>query len=63
MAYAPKGLKAQMKRADRFGAKKVLIIGDNELEAGKGVLRDMATKEQKDVPLDNLLEALKKEIG
>ena len=63
MAYAPIGLKAQMKRADRSGAKKVLIIGDNELEAGKGVLRDMATKEQKDVPLDNLLETLKKEIG
>ena len=63
MAYAPIGLKAQMKRADRSGAKKVLIIGDNELEAGKGVLRDMATKEQKDVPLDSLLETLKKEIG
>jgi histidyl-tRNA synthetase len=63
MAYTPKGLKAQMKRADRYGASKVLIIGDNELEAGKGILRDMATKEQKEVPLDNLLKALKKELG
>jgi histidyl-tRNA synthetase len=63
MAYTPKGLKAQMKRADRYGARKVLIIGDNELEAGKGILRDMATKEQKEVPLDNLLKALKKELG
>ena len=63
MAYTPKGLKAQMKRADRFGAKKVLIIGDNELEAGKGILRDMATKEQKEVPLENLLKRIKKELG
>lgn len=63
MLYAPKGLKAQMKRADRFGAKKVLIVGDNELAAGKGILRNMATKEQKEVSLDNLLETLKKEIG
>ena len=62
MAYASTGLKGQMKRADRLGAKKVLIIGDDELAAGKGILRDMATKVQKELPLDNLLEALKKEI-
>lgn len=63
MAYTPKGLKAQMKRADRFGAKKVLIIGDNELETGKGILRDMQTKDQKEVPLENLLDTIKKELG
>ena len=62
MAYAPKGLKAQMKSADRLGAKKVLIIGEDELAAGKGILRDMATKKQREVPLDNLVEVLKKEI-
>ena len=50
-----------MKRADRLGAKKVLIIGDDELAAGKGILRDMATKEQTEVPLDNLTEVLKKD--
>jgi histidyl-tRNA synthetase len=63
MAYTSTGLKGQMKRADRLGAKKVLIIGDDELASGNGILRDMATKEQKEVPLDNLLEVLKKEIG
>ena len=63
MAYASTGLKGQMKRAGRLGAKKVLIIGDDELAAGKGILRDMTTKKQTEVPLDNLIEALKKEIG
>jgi histidyl-tRNA synthetase len=62
MAYASTGLKGQMKRADRLGAKKVLIIGDDELDAGMGILRDMATKEQTEVPLDNLIEVLKKEL-
>lgn len=62
MAYASKGLKAQMKKADRLGAKKVFIIGDNELESGKGILRDMETKVQEEVPLDNLIDHLKKKI-
>lgn len=58
-AYGSKGLKAQMKRADRLGAKKVFIVGDDELAAGKGLLRDMETKDQKEVPLDNPVESLK----
>lgn len=36
-----RSLKAQMKYADKIGAKKVLIIGDTELESGKANLRDM----------------------
>jgi len=56
--YASKGLKAQMKRADRLGCKKVLIVGDNELESGKAILRDMETKNQLELPLSNLVERL-----
>ena len=62
MEYGAKGLKSQMKKADRLGAKKVLIVGDNEIASGKAILRDMKTKEQTDVRLDNLLDKLKKEI-
>ena len=61
-AYGSKGLKAQMKRADRLGAKKVFIVGDDELAAGKGLLRDMKTKDQKEVPLDNPVESLKQAL-
>lgn len=60
MEYGSKGLKAQMKRADRLGAKRVLIVGDNELASGKGILRDMTTKAQQEINLDNLVEKLKK---
>ena len=49
-----------MKRADRLGAKKVLIVGDDELSSGKGVLRDMGTKDQQEVRLDNLIDNLRK---
>jgi histidyl-tRNA synthetase len=59
MEYASKGLKAQLKRADRLGAKKVLMVGDNELSSGKALLRDMETKGQQEVSLDRLVEHLK----
>ena len=58
--YASKGLKAQMKKADRICAKKVLIVGDDELASGTGMVRDMKTKVQTDVALDNLEEDIKK---
>jgi histidyl-tRNA synthetase len=63
MEYGSKGLKAQMKKADRLGAKRTLIIGDDELVAGKGILRDMETKAQLEVELDNLVERIKKIIA
>jgi len=60
MDYASKSLKAQMKKADRLGAKMALIVGDDELASGKGILRDMKTKEQEEVELDDLVDNLKK---
>jgi len=59
MEYGSKGLKAQMKRADRLGARWVLIVGEDELASGKVVLRNMTTKEQEEIPLEGLMEHLK----
>lgn len=56
--YGSKGLKAQMKKADRLGAKKTLIVGDDEFATGKGLLRDMKTGEQKEVDLQNIVTNL-----
>jgi histidyl-tRNA synthetase len=62
MEYASKGLKAQMKKADRFGAKKVFIVGDEELASGKGILRDMETKSQQEIDLENVVNNLMKSL-
>jgi histidyl-tRNA synthetase len=51
MDHEGRSLKSQMKQANKAGARFVLIIGDSELEAGKGVLRNMATEEQQEVGL------------
>ncbi len=60
MEYASKGLKAQMKKADRLGARKVLMVGENELVSGKGILRDMKTKQQVEVDLKDIVNRLRK---
>lgn len=58
MDYASRGLKAQLKYADRLGAKKVLMIGENELKSGKVILRDMSSGAQEEIDLDGLAEKL-----
>ena len=47
-----------MKKADRLGARHVLIVGDNELAAGVGALRHMVNKEQVDVELKDVVSVL-----
>ena len=53
MDYRPSGLKAQMKHGDQLRARKVLIVGEDELAKGKGILRDMFTKGQMEISLEN----------
>jgi histidyl-tRNA synthetase len=60
MDFAGRSLKSQMKRADRLGARRVLIVGDAELDKSSAVLRDMTTKEQQDVPLNALVETVRR---
>ncbi|WP_319524641.1 histidine--tRNA ligase [uncultured Desulfosarcina sp.] len=58
MEYGEKSLKAQMKQANRQGAKQVLIVGESELREGKAVLRDMADKSQVEIPIEGIVEKL-----
>ena len=52
-----RGLKAQMKYADKIGAKYCLVLGDDELAAGKAELKNMKTGEKKKISLgENFLD-------
>jgi histidyl-tRNA synthetase len=53
--FDSRSLKSQMRLADKLKAKSVLIIGDEELKSGTVVLRDMATKEQKNIREEELI--------
>ncbi len=48
-----RSLKAQMKYADKLGARYTIVVGDNELETGVAQLKDMATGETEEVSLDD----------
>ena len=55
-----RSLKAQMKYADRLGARFVVVIGEDELSKGSAVLRSMADSSQEDVKLEDLKEKISK---
>ena len=56
--YGLHGLKSQMKKAGRLQAGKVLIVGDDEMKSGKGILRDMIDKNQVELDLENAVLVL-----
>jgi histidyl-tRNA synthetase len=56
--YEGRSLKSQMRRADKSGARYVLIFGEDELMRREVQLRDMRTKTQRVLPLDDLVESM-----
>ena len=59
MEFGDKSLKSQMKRANRLGAKHVLIVGDNEIKEGKVILRNMETKDQESIAIEQVAKKIK----
>lgn len=53
-----RSFRAQMREANRRGARLAVIIGQDEIAAGQAQLRDMATGEQRPVPFDEIAAAL-----
>ena len=54
-----RSMKAQMRDANRHGASKVVIVGEDELTSGKAIVREMETGDQETVPLHDLLDRLR----
>lgn len=53
-----RSLKAQMKYADKIGAEYTLVLGDNEVESGRAVLKRMSDGEKREIALDALVSEL-----
>jgi histidyl-tRNA synthetase len=58
MDYEVRSLKAQMRRADKSGAQYVLILGEDELTRREIQLRDMRTKVQRVMSLDDVVKSM-----
>jgi len=54
--YMDRSVKAQMKYANKIGAKKTVIIGSEELEKNLARVKDMETGEQVEIALDKITE-------
>ena len=55
-------MKAQMKQANRSGARYAIILGEDELAAHTAVVRDMAESAQETCALDHLVEKIISEV-
>ncbi|NDJ89484.1 histidine--tRNA ligase [Mycolicibacter kumamotonensis] len=55
LAYGDRGLKGAMRAADRSGAVVALVAGDRDLAAGTVGVKNLATGEQVDVPIDDVV--------
>ena len=51
MDHEGRSLKSQMRQANKVNARFVLIVGENELESGQAVLKNMETQEQQDITI------------
>ncbi|MBR4935180.1 MAG: histidine--tRNA ligase, partial [Anaerotignum sp.] len=58
-----RSVKAQMKYANKIGAKYSVILGDSEIESGKVELKEMATSEKTEIALADLVSIMKEKCA
>ena len=61
-AFDQRSMKAQLKAADRSGARLAAIVGDDERAAGNVTVRDMTTHDQELVALTDLPDYVRKQL-
>jgi histidyl-tRNA synthetase len=58
--YDARSLKAQMRKAEKIGAKFVVILGEEEFKTKKVIVRDMGNHSQKEVELEKVAAELRR---
>lgn len=59
MDFAGRSMKAQMKQANKLGAKYSVILGEDEIAEGVAMLRSMEDSSQAKVPMNQVAEKIK----
>ncbi len=54
-----RGLKAQMRYANKIGARYSVVLGDDELESGSIRIKNMQSGEEQEIAIDGICEVLK----
>src|ERR671910_186734 len=63
LPYADRTLNGHMKAAAKAGARTVVILGEQELAAGQAAVRDMTARDQLPVPLDQVVDHVRRVAG
>lgn len=63
MSVGGRGLKGAMKGADRSGARYAVIIGERDITEGTAQLKDLASGEQRAVPLADVVTELRRALA
>ena len=63
MDHQKRSLKSQFKQADKLGARLILIVGGDELAAGKVKVRDMVSHDEELVDRSAVVEAVRRMLG
>ena len=63
MPLGKRGLRAQLRQADKAGAAYAIILGEAELHEGKAILKDLASGEQEAVALAQVGAWLQRRLG
>ncbi len=62
LAFGDRSLKSQIKSADKAEVPYTIILGEEELEAGKAAVREMSRGQQIEVPLGQLISWLQERL-
>lgn len=62
-ALGTASMKSQLGKADRFGVRYTLIIGEMEVREGRAILRDMQAGKQDIIPLSKAVSEVIKKVG
>lgn len=63
LAYGGRGMKGAMKAADKSGARYAIVLGERDIEAGVAQLKELATGEQREVPLVDLVRSVREALS
>ncbi len=63
LPHAARTLNGHMKAAARADARAVVILGEQELAAGQAAVRDMTARDQQPVPLDHVVDHVRRVAG
>ncbi|MFD7653463.1 histidine--tRNA ligase [Actinosynnema sp. NPDC059797] len=63
LSYGDRGLKGAMKGADRSGARFALVLGERDLEAGVAQVKELASGDQRPVPLADVVTSVLEALG